>query len=253
MNVFETDSLLFLRLVQFQEVCSEAASFLSMVGRCGDNQSGSLSCHTWKIVSRMERSGLISLVHEKWHCHLKNWLVRISVVAQQVTNPTSIHEDAGSIPGPLSGLRIRCCCATKLFWHTCWKSIGYKCKGLFLECSFLLFATSTAYGRGEGWNPSHSFHQCHSCSNTGSLMHGTTAELLDCQFYSSNLPVIFTPVAHSLDCCCFVVSLEIGACESTHFSLFWRLDSESRFWGKTTYILILVLPFPSQKKKSPVG
>ena len=27
-------------------------------------------------------------------------------MALQVTNPTSIHEDAGSMPGPLSGLRI---------------------------------------------------------------------------------------------------------------------------------------------------
>ena len=31
-------------------------------------------------------------------------------MAQQVKNPTSIHEDAGSIPAWLSGLRIQCCC-----------------------------------------------------------------------------------------------------------------------------------------------
>ena len=32
------------------------------------------------------------------------------VMAQQLMNPTSTHEDAGSIPGLLSGLRIWCCC-----------------------------------------------------------------------------------------------------------------------------------------------
>ena len=34
-------------------------------------------------------------------------------MAQHVTNPTSIHEDVGSIPGPLallSGLRTQRCC-----------------------------------------------------------------------------------------------------------------------------------------------
>ena len=34
----------------------------------------------------------------------------VHVVAQQVTNLTRIHEDVGSIPGLLSGLRIRHCC-----------------------------------------------------------------------------------------------------------------------------------------------
>ena len=34
----------------------------------------------------------------------------VPTVAQQVKNPTSTHEDAGSIPSPLSGLRIWYCC-----------------------------------------------------------------------------------------------------------------------------------------------
>ena len=37
-------------------------------------------------------------------------LCGVPVVAQWVTNPASIHEDASSIPGLVSGLRIRCCC-----------------------------------------------------------------------------------------------------------------------------------------------
>ena len=34
--------------------------------------------------------------------------VGVPIVAQQVMHPTSIHEDGGSIPGSLSGLRICC-------------------------------------------------------------------------------------------------------------------------------------------------
>ena len=33
--------------------------------------------------------------------------VGVPVVAQQVKNPTSVHEDGGSIPGLLSGLRLQ--------------------------------------------------------------------------------------------------------------------------------------------------
>ena len=42
---------------------------------------------------------------------------RVPVVAQQVENQTSIHEDAGFIPGLPSGLRIQCCCKL-LAWVT---------------------------------------------------------------------------------------------------------------------------------------
>lgn len=40
MSVCETSSLIFLWLVQFQEICSEAASSLPTRGRCGDYQPG---------------------------------------------------------------------------------------------------------------------------------------------------------------------------------------------------------------------
>ena len=30
---------------------------------------------------------------------LNSWFMGVSVVAQRLTNPTSIHEDTGSIPG----------------------------------------------------------------------------------------------------------------------------------------------------------
>ena len=33
----------------------------------------------------------------------------VPVVVRWVNNPTNMHEDAGSIPGPISGLRIQCC------------------------------------------------------------------------------------------------------------------------------------------------
>ena len=41
--------------------------------------------------------------------HLKTSKDGVPVVAQQVTNSTSIHADVGSIPGPAPGLRIQCC------------------------------------------------------------------------------------------------------------------------------------------------
>ena len=43
------------------------------------------------------------------HRLLKYRSLGVPVVAQQVTNPSSIHEDAGSILALLSGLRIQCC------------------------------------------------------------------------------------------------------------------------------------------------
>ena len=40
---------------------------------------------------------------------IQEFSLGVSVGAQWVKNPTSIHEDVGSIPGFLSGLRIWCC------------------------------------------------------------------------------------------------------------------------------------------------
>ena len=44
-------------------------------------------------------------------------------MAQQVMNPTSIHDDEGSIPVSLSGLRIQCClelrCRSKTYIQHC--------------------------------------------------------------------------------------------------------------------------------------
>ena len=34
----------------------------------------------------------------------------VAIVAQQITNPTSMHEDEGLIPGLVGGLRIQHCC-----------------------------------------------------------------------------------------------------------------------------------------------
>ena len=41
----------------------------------------------------------------------------VPVVAQWVTNPTSIHEDAVQSLAPLSGLRIWCCCGCGVGWR----------------------------------------------------------------------------------------------------------------------------------------
>ena len=38
-------------------------------------------------------------------------------MAQQLTNPTGIREDAGSIPASVSGLRI---------WHCCESGVGHR-------------------------------------------------------------------------------------------------------------------------------
>ena len=37
----------------------------------------------------------------------------VPVVAQWVKNPTSVHEDVGSIPGHAQGVKIRHCCKLK--------------------------------------------------------------------------------------------------------------------------------------------
>ena len=44
-------------------------------------------------------------------------------MAQQIMNPTSVHEDTGSIPGPASGLRIRRC-------HELWGRWQLQLRGL---------------------------------------------------------------------------------------------------------------------------
>ena len=43
-------------------------------------------------------------------CEIKLISSDVSTVAQGVTHPTGILEDVGSIPVPLDGLRIWCCC-----------------------------------------------------------------------------------------------------------------------------------------------
>ena len=40
---------------------------------------------------------------------LKMPIQGVLIVAQQVTNPTSVHDDVGLILASLSGLRIQCC------------------------------------------------------------------------------------------------------------------------------------------------
>ena len=49
----------------------------------------------------------------------KKKMTRVLLVAQQLTNPTRIHEDADLILGLLSGLRIQCChelwCRSKMW------------------------------------------------------------------------------------------------------------------------------------------
>ena len=68
------------------------------------------------------------------------------------TNPTIIHEDAGSIPGPLCGLRIQHChklqhrSAVVRIWHYCFCGIGW-----WLQLWF---------------NPSLGTCMCHTCSSS---------------------------------------------------------------------------------------
>ena len=51
-----------------------------------------------------------TLIHKTDGIAALRALIRVPVVAQQVTNPTSIHEDAGLIPGLTQwGLRIQHC------------------------------------------------------------------------------------------------------------------------------------------------
>ena len=62
---------------------------------------------------------------------LKKQCLGVPVVTQRVKNPTSIHEDVGSIPG-LSGSEIRrchelwCSSQTAQFWGCCGCSIGWQ-------------------------------------------------------------------------------------------------------------------------------
>ena len=50
-----------------------------------------------------------------WHSGLRIKLQGVPTVSQQVRNPTNIHEDVGSVPGLLSGLRTQCC---HELWYT---------------------------------------------------------------------------------------------------------------------------------------
>lgn len=64
MYVCETNSLIFLWLMQFQEISSEAANFLPRVGRCED----SLGAHfapLKRFYREQKRSGFVSLIHQK--------------------------------------------------------------------------------------------------------------------------------------------------------------------------------------------
>ena len=50
--------------------------------------------------------------------------LRVLIVAQQVVNPTSIHEDAGSIPG--SGIAMSCGIGRRCFWDPTLLRLWYK-------------------------------------------------------------------------------------------------------------------------------
>ena len=54
---------------------------------------------------------------------VKHLTAGVPILVQRLMNPISIHEDEGSIPALLSGLRIQCChklgCSLKMWLGSC--------------------------------------------------------------------------------------------------------------------------------------
>ena len=80
---------------------------ISICHRCGPKKQKKKKKECFHLF--LSSPGLIVL-NKKFLSSLGLIAEEVPVVAQQITNPTSIHEDAGSIPGLLSGLRIPHCC-----------------------------------------------------------------------------------------------------------------------------------------------
>ena len=88
-----------------REECSKDGHLLFI----GPDEDGSETCWKIKVIDHFHSSfsGLVET--EAWLERIKEWLditalsrniaIGVPIVAQQVKNPTGIHEDLGSIPG----------------------------------------------------------------------------------------------------------------------------------------------------------